>query len=217
MSDHSLPLLVLGAGGHAKVLIEIFQLNQQKVIGIITPDLHIEDIFEGLNIIGDDTAIDKYDPTKILLINGLGAIPGNRQRWNLSDVMRKKGFKFDNVIHPNSIIAKDVILAEGVQLMAGSIIQPGCKIGQDSIINTGVKIDHDSSIGFKCHIAPGVTLSGGVHIGNNVHIGTGVQVIQGIQVGDHSVIASGTTVYKDVPSGVMVRQNAKIVMEKIKG
>ena len=70
MSDHSLPLLVLGAGGHAKVLIEIFQLNQQKVIGIITPDLHIEDIFEGLNIIGDDTAIDKYDPTKILLING---------------------------------------------------------------------------------------------------------------------------------------------------
>jgi len=216
MSNQSLPLLILGAGGHAKVLIDTFRLNQQEIIGVVTPDLDSGSVFEGLNVIGDDDVVYKYDPVEILLINGLGALPSNRQRWHLSDLMRRKGFRFKNVIHPNSIIASDVLFAEGVQLMAGTIIQPGCKIGQDSIINTGAQIEHDTSIGDQCHIAPGVTLSGEVQIGDNVHIGTGAQVIQGIKIGEGSVIAAGTTVYKDIPSGVMVRQQGRIVMEVMK-
>ena len=217
MNSKSLPLLILGAGGHAKVLIEIFRLHQQKTLGIISPNLNSGSIFEGLNVLGDDEAVYKYNPKEILLINAVGALPNNQNRWHLSNLMRKKRFKFDNVIHPSSIVANDLSIGEGVQLMAGTIIQPGCKIGQDSIVNTGARIDHDTSIGDQCHIAPGVTICGDVQIGNNVHIGTGSQVLQGIKIGNHTVIAAGTLVYKDIPSGVLVKHNVKMLIESLKG
>jgi len=216
MTGQALPLLILGAGGHAKVLLEVLSQERHKIIGVVTPHLDSGTDYLGLAVIGSDEVVFEYGTQEVLLINGIGSLPGKHHRWRLSDLMRKKGFRFDSVIHPNSIIASDVLFAEGVQLMAGTIIQPGCEIGQDSIINTGAQIEHDTIIGNKCHIAPGVTLSGEVQIGDNVHVGTGAQVIQGIKIGEGSVIAAGTTVYKDVPSGVMVRQQASIVMKELK-
>ena len=217
MSDQSLPLLILGAGGHAKVLLEALFQEQHKIIGVATPHLDSGTDYLGVNVLGSDEAVFEYDIQEVLLINGVGSVPGKHLRWDLSVTMRERGYRFGSVIHPNSTIANDVLFADGVQLMAGTIIQPGCKIGQDSIINTGSQVDHDSIIGDQCHIAPGVTLSGDVQVGNNVHIGTGAQVIQGIQIGDNAVIAAGTTVYKDVPSGTLVRQNVEIVIESLKG
>ena len=217
MRGQTQSLLILGAGGHAKVLLEVLFQEQHNIIGVSTPHLERGTDYLGLVVIGSDKAVFEYDTQEVLLINGIGSLPGVEHRWDLSVKMRERGYRFGSVIHPNSTIATDVVFAEGVQLMAGTIIQPGCKIGQDSIINTGTLIDHDTSIGDQCHIAPGVTLSGDVQIGNNVHIGTGAQVIQGIQIGDNAVIAAGTTVYKDVPSGTLVRQNVEIVIESLKG
>ena len=185
-------------------------------MGVITPHLYSETNYLGLPIIGNDESVFKYSSDEVLMINGIGSLPGKKRRWNLAITMRERGYQFSNVIHPNTTISSDLLLAEGVQIMAGVIIQPGSKIGQDSIINTGSHIDHDTVIGAQCHVGPGVTISGGVKIENNVHIGTGAKVIQGVTIGTGSVIAAGTTVYKDVPSGVMVRQQAKIVMEKLK-
>lgn len=211
-----LPLLIHGAGGHTKVLLDVLLKERRHIIGIVTPHLDSGTNYLGLSVIGNDESVFKYDTQEVLLINGIGSLPGKQQRWNLSMMMRERGYRFSRVIHPNSTIATDVLLAEGVQIMAGVIIQPGCKIGQDSIINTGSQIDHDVIIGDNCHIAPGVTISGEVKIGDNVHIGTGAKVIQRLTIGAGSVIAAGTTVYKDVPSGVKVHQQARIVMEEFK-
>ena len=216
MIEEFLPLLILGAGGHTKVLLEALLRGQHKIIGVVTPNLDSGTNYLGVTVLGSDEAVFEYDTQEVLLINGVGSLPGKQHRWNLSVTMREKGYRFGSVIHPNSIISTDVLFAEGVQLMAGTIIQPGCKIGRDSIINTGAQIDHDTIIGDQCHIAPGVTISGDVKVGNNVHIGTGVQVIQGINIGEGSVIAAGTTVYKDVPRGVMVRQQVRTVMKELK-
>ena len=216
MSGQSLPLLILGAGGHAKVLLEALFQEQHKIIGVAAPHLDSGDDYLGLAVIGSDEVVFEYNTQEVLLINGVGSLPGKQNRWDLSVTMRERGYRFGSVIHPNSTIATDVLFAEGVQLMAGAIIQPGCKIGRDSIINTGAQIDHDTIVGDQCHISPSVTLSGDVQVGNNVHIGTGVQVIQGINIGEGSVIAAGTTVYKDVPRGVMVRQQVSTVMKELK-
>ena len=216
MREELLPLLILGAGGHAKVLLEALLREQHKIIGVVTPDLDSGTDYLGVTVLGSDEAVFEYDTQEVLLINGIGSLPGKQHRWDLSVTMRERGYQFGSVIHPNSSIATDVLLAEGVQLMAGTTIQPGCNIGQDSIINTGTQIDHDTIIGDQCHMAPGVTISGEVQIGNSVHIGTGAKVIQGITIGEGSVIAAGTTVYKDVPSGVMVRQKVSTVMKEIK-
>jgi len=216
MNNVSLPYLVLGAGGHAKVLIDALRQNQHKIVGVVTPDMNRGDNYLGLKVVGGDETILEYASQDIILINGVGSLPGKQQRWVLSVTMREKGYQFGKVIHPNSIVSSDVMLADGAQLLAGTIIQPGCKVGQDSIINTGAQIDHDSIIGDHCHIAPGVTLSGDVRIGNSVHIGTGAQVTQGIRIDDGSVIAAGTTIYNDVPSGMLVYQQATTVMEALK-
>tara|TARA_B100002051_G_scaffold275822_1_gene321186 strand:- start:4178 stop:4819 length:642 start_codon:yes stop_codon:yes gene_type:complete len=210
------PAIILGAGGHAKVLAEALIQSGSEVLGFVTPDAVPEEEFFGYRILGDDDVVKTYNSDDILLANGIGMLPRQTLRWRLAAQMRKDGYSFVTVRHPSAIVSSDIILYEGVQVMAGAIIQPGCKIGQDSIINTGSQIEHDTTIGDQCHIAPGVTLSGEVHVGDNVHIGTGAQVIQGIKIGEGSVIAAGTTVYKDVPSGMMVRQQVRIVMEILK-
>jgi len=209
--------LILGAGGHAKVLIEAIRSTQQEVNGVITLDLGYHDDFMGVPVLGGDEIIFEYDPQEVLLINGVGSLPRKYRRWHLSSMMRKNGYKFGSVIHITAIVAEDVMLAEGVQLMAGVTVQPGSKIGLDTIINTGSLIDHDTIIGDCCHIAPGVTLSGCVSVGNSVHIGTGAQVIQGVSIGNNVIIAAGTTVYSDIPDGMMVKQQAELNMEAIKG
>jgi sugar O-acyltransferase (sialic acid O-acetyltransferase NeuD family) len=208
-----LPLLILGAGGHAKVLLEVINKENLQVIGIVSPHLKRGVNYLGLPVIGNDENIFEFDSKEVLLVNGIGVLPKNHLRSNLALKMRKMGYQFSSIIHPNSIISSDVSLSDGVQIMAGVIIQPSCKIGQDTIVNTGSQIDHDTIIGSQCHIAPGVVISGGVKIGDNVHIGSGAKVIQGITIGKDSVIAAGTTVYKDVPDGVKVRQHMKIIME----
>lgn len=118
-------------------------------------------------------------------------------------------------MHPKAIIASDVDIAEGVQVMAGAVIQLSCKIRQDSIINTGALIDHDCLISDNCHIAPGATLSGSVNIDRNCHIGTSAQIINNIVVGGHFIFAAGSTVYKDVPDNMIIKNTMQTTLQKV--
>jgi len=209
MNIQDRPVIILGAGGHAKVASEVLELSNHNFFGYITPDLDVGTKLNYGVVLGDDSIIDSYSINEIALVNGIGMLPKNNLRFNVSTMMRSKGYSFARVIHPSSILAADVLLEDGVQIMAGSIIQPGVRIGKDSIINTGVIIDHDCYIGENCHLAPGVICSGGVTIEKNVHIGTGSQIIQGVRIGENSVIAAGSVIYKDVPKNVLIKQNLK--------
>ena len=213
----SKPLIVLGAGGHAKVVMEILRLSGRTVIGLIDPGKPAGSTCLGTTVLGDNDVIHNYSPGEVELINGLGAMPGNSLRWEISQQMKQQGFRFATIQHPSAIIADNVQLAAGVQLMAGTIIQPGVKIGEDSIINTGVHIDHDCNIGACCHLAPGVVLSGGVILGTKVHVGTGTSVIQNIEIGQGSIIAAGSIVYKDIPHGVKYIQSRTEQFKSIGG
>jgi sugar O-acyltransferase (sialic acid O-acetyltransferase NeuD family) len=115
-----------------------------------------------------------------------------------------KGFTFATIVHPSAVVASDVALGEGAQIMAGAIIQPGSRIGMNTIVNTKASVDHDCLIGDHVHLSPGVTLSGDVRIYNGVHIGTGATVIQGITIGANSLVGAGSVVIADVPSEIRV-------------
>jgi sugar O-acyltransferase (sialic acid O-acetyltransferase NeuD family) len=210
------PIIILGAGGHAKVIAEVLRLSNVKIHGFVTPDLEAGTEFFGATILGDDAVIFNYSADEIQLANGVGALPGQFLRWALASAMRKKGYRFTTIVHQSTVVATDVVLEEGVQLMAGVVIQPGTTVGRDTIINTGTIIDHDCCIAENCHLAPGVVSSGGVEIGKNVHVGTGVKIIQGVNIGEASMIAAGSTIYKDVPAGMLVKQKLNTVMEVIK-
>lgn len=193
------PVLILGAGGHAKVLIEALLKSGVTISGITDSDPALvgTNLFN-VTVLGGDNIVDNFLQSEILLVNGLGSLSVPTKRKGLFDHYRSSGYSFATIIHPSAIIASDVIIKEGAQIMAGVVIQPGCLIGSNSIINTCASLDHDCLIGNNVHIAPGVTLSGGVTVGQDSHIGTGATVIQGINIGSYSVVGAGSVVIRDV-------------------
>lgn len=199
----SMPVIVLGAGGHAKVLINTLQLCSIEILGVTDPvsSRLIEKNVLGVPIIGTDDKLRNYSAEKVQLVNGLGSVGLPMARRRLFDEYKKLGFTFATVVHPNAVVAADVKFGEGAQIMAGVVLQPGLTIGDNVIINTGASLDHDCTIGSHTHLAPGVTLSGHVYVGSCSHIGTGASVVQGIKIGDDSLVGAGSVVLKDIPDG----------------
>jgi len=190
--------LVLGAGGHAKVVAEVLRLTGMIVDGFVTPDKEVGSEFFSSTIIGTDDVVMQWKSDELNLFNGIGSLPNSNLRWIIAEKMRENGYIFGKIVHPSSIVAQDVTVDEGVQVMANAVIQPGTSIGQDSIINTGSSVDHDCLIGKQCHLAPGVTCSGGVQIGDGCHIGTGTVITQGVKIGMGSIVAAGSVVFRDL-------------------
>lgn len=196
----SLPVIVLGCGGHARVLIEAIILAGDKILGVTDPKPERElKIPSGIPFLGNDDDVLKYPNSSVLLVNGLGSVSDTSLHTSVYRHFKAKGYGFATVMHPSAVIASDVAIGEGAQIMAGVVIQNGTWIGHNVIVNTRASVDHDCIISPHAHVAPGVTLSGGVEVGEGTHIGTGATVIQGVRIGPRSVIGAGAVVVKDVP------------------
>lgn len=195
----SKPVVVLGGGGHGRVLLEMLKQLDVEVLGVVDPGLEVGSDCRGIRVLGGDEVVLAFSPEQLLLVNAIGSLPRDKGlRQSLYLQFQRQGYFFKTLQHPSALLAEDVSLADGVQIMAGSIVQTGAKIAENTIVNTGAIVDHDCVIGAHAHLAPGVVLSGGVTVGDQVHIGTGAIVIQGINIGDGSVIGAGCVVTKDV-------------------
>jgi sugar O-acyltransferase (sialic acid O-acetyltransferase NeuD family) len=200
-----LPVIVLGGGGHCRVLLDTLGLLGKKVLGVCEKDVvGIGSIVNGVPVIGTDDEVLRFHRHDVELVNGIGSVGSTGVRAALFKHFRSLGYRFSTVIHPTAIIASDVVVEEGAQIMAGAVIQTGCRIGFNSIINTRASIDHDCVIGADAHLAPGVVLSGNVNVCRGVHIGTGAIVIQGINICQNSIVGAGSAVLRDVAEGVTV-------------
>jgi len=192
-------IVVLGAGGHAAVLVEMLITQKFDIRALVSPDKPKNtNTFANLAHWQDEAKILKLDPKSILLVNGIGSMPRSHARQEVYKKFTEAGFKFLTLISPHAFVSPSVEIGSGVQIMAGSIIQTGCKIGDNSIVNTGAIVDHGCQIGRHNHLAPGATLSGEVVTAEGVHIGTGATLIQGIQIAAFSIIGAGAIVTKSV-------------------
>ena len=201
----ALPVIVLGAGGHGRVLIDTLRCIGARILGCTSNEsVRPNGLPDDIEFLGDDGAVFGRSLGSVYLVNGLGSVAGTRPRNALYERFKAEGYRFAQTVHPSAVVASDVALGEGVQIMAGAVIQPGARIGDNSLINTGATVDHDCEIGAHAHIAPGATLSGGVRVGDGAHIGTGATVIQGITIGHGSLVAAGATVIEPVPDHVTV-------------
>ncbi len=200
-----LPLVLLGAGGHARVLLALARAADHEVVGVCDPALAAEGAAQWLEVpvLGGDEAVAGLDASRVGLINGIGQLVGSLARRNLYQRMTAAGHVFPALIHPAAWVAPDVVLEGGVQVMAGAVVQPGCRIGENSIINTRAGVDHDCRIGAHVHIAPGATLCGGVQVGDDAFIGAGALLIQGIHVGERAVLGAGASLVKDLAADLV--------------
>ena len=215
MDSLELPVIVIGGGGHAKVVIGALLQCGGSILGFVDLNPALPSLLGARNLGGDEQVF-LHAPAEVQLVNGVGCIASTANRQEVYDRFTRRGYCFAIVKHPSAIISRDVQIEHGAQIMAGAILQPGSRVGANAIVNTGAIIDHDCVIGAHAHVAPGVTLSGGVHIGAGAHVGTGASIIQGIQVGAGSVVGAGAVVINDVPAGVtMVGVPARILAKTI--
>jgi sugar O-acyltransferase (sialic acid O-acetyltransferase NeuD family) len=194
----NLPVILLGAQGHAKVVLDVLREGGFEVLGFVTREAGEKGALEDLASLGDERALERYTPDKVVLANGLGTVGPTARRRTLFDRMRARGYRFLTLVHPRACVARSAVLSEGAQVMAGAVLQPDVSVGANSIINTSASIDHDCMIGEHVHIAPGVTLSGSVRVGDRSHIGTGAAVIQGVTIGEDAFVAAGAVVTANV-------------------
>ncbi len=198
------PLILVGAGGHAKVLADLILEKGIELLGVVDRQGEKGLWHFDLPLLGDDDTLALYPPDQVALVIGIGSLPGQALRYRIQERLTAQGYDFPSLIHPRAYVARGVELGVGAQIMAGSIIQPGCHLGEHVIVNTGASIDHDCYLGNHIHIAPGVVLSGGVTIGARVHIGTGAIIAQGVRVGADAVIGAGASVVRNVAAGARV-------------
>lgn len=197
------PLVLLGAGGHARVLLALVRANGNEVLGVCDPALKAkgQPDWEGIPVLGDDDALLQIGPDKVGLVLGVGQLPYKTTRADLYQAWSQRGYSFPPLVHPNAWVSPDVALSDGLQIMAGAVVQPGCVFGNNIIVNTNAGLDHDCHIGNNVHIAPGATLCGSVTVGIGAFIGAGAVVIQNLHVGSGAVVGAGVTLVRNLQPG----------------
>lgn len=188
-------MILYGASGHAKVVIESITASGEKIVAIFDDNEAIKKILT-YNVLG------KYDdqtfPDQQLIIS----VGANSTRKKIAQRLK---CKFGKSIHPSAWISPTAILEEGTVVMGGAVLNADVRVGKHVIVNTSCSIDHDSQVDDFVHVSPGATLCGGVTVGEGTHIGAGATVIQNIRIGKWVIIGAGSVVVDDIPDYAVVR------------
>ncbi|MGI1799531.1 MULTISPECIES: acetyltransferase [Priestia] len=203
-------LLILGAGGHGKVVSEIAQLMKHWEQVAFLDDR--EDVSEvlGIPIVGKLADLPAF---KKKYEYAFVAIGSNNARVTWTKKLSDHGFKIPILIHPSSTVSAKSSIEEGTVIMAGAVVNPDARIGKSCIINTASTIDHDCLLQDGVHTSPGAHLGGTVKVGERTWICIGATIINNINIGYDSVIAAGAVVTKDVPSNVLVAGVPAVIKE----
>jgi len=210
------PIAIWGASGHALVVSDIVKLRGQYEIGGFIDDVNInrkgetfadKPIWTG----GEVFSLLKQKGIEHVVL-GFGHCSG---RVDVADRLKRNGFRVLTVIHPDAVISSNVTIGEGTIVMAGVIIDPGCKIGRYAVINNSAIISHGSTIDDGVHICPGVSLGGNVHVEPCSWIGIGSCVTEDLCVGARSYVGAGSVVIRDIPSDSLAYGNPARVKGKI--
>jgi len=195
-------IIVYGASGHAKVLLDTLErMGEYEIVGLVDDNVKLvgQEVF-GHRVLGDTRILGEVRAMGVeASIVGIG---DNKTRGALANRMLEYGLELINAIHPSACISGGVHIGPGSAMMANAVVNADSSLGANVIVNTAATIDHDNVIGDCVHLSPGVHLSGGVTIGAYSHLGTGVVVIPNIRIGEHVTVAAGSVVTKDLPDGI---------------
>lgn len=203
-ASDSRPVVVLGAGGHAAVVIDALRQAGRSLLGCLDP-VAAPGSTGPLDcaILGGDEWLAHRRADEIELVNGVGATDaaaaeGGSRRAQLHHRWQHR-FAFASVLHPAAIVATGCDIDAGAQIMAGAVLQTGARIGPAGIVNTGARIDHDCQLGTLVHVAPGAVLCGDVVVADGAFIGAGATIVPGVRIGSNARVGAGMTVLGDVP------------------
>jgi len=197
----------IGAGGHARVVIEILRLmGGYDLAGLLDPrpELHNTQVL-GVPVLGDDSLLPGlYAQGVHHAFIGLGGTGDTRPRRRLYELAREQGFEIVAALHPQAVLSPSAQIGHGPTVMAGAVINAAACLGENVIVNSGAIVEHDCVIGNHVHIASGARLASTVHVGDGAHIGLGACIRQCVRIGAGALIGAGAVVVKDVPDDAVV-------------
>ncbi len=185
-------LIIFGAGGHGKVILETARVAGWSVQGILDDRLMVK------GLMGVPVSLpDGFDYTKAPITIAIGR----------NDIRKKIFLSLKGItqlapviLHPFSGISPSASFGAGSVVLGGVVVNADSRVGQNCILNTSCSVDHDCIIGDHVHIGPGARLAGGVQIGTETLIGAGAVVLPGVKIGSRVVIGAGAVVNRNVPS-----------------
>ena len=198
-------IVLFGASGHAKVVIDIAEKSGVLVRALFDDNaaLHGKMVY-GYKVAGGKEALlaplSLLRAHRIVVAIGNNAIRAQVAEW----LVANGGTLSEALVHPSAQVARGAGAGAGSVVMAGAVINSDSRIGRNAIVNTGAHIDHDCTIGDAVHIAPGVTLCGGIVVGNNTLIGAGAVVLPNLHIGKNVTVGAGVVVLDDIGEGKTV-------------
>ncbi|ADI28209.1 acetyltransferase [Geobacillus sp. C56-T3] len=194
------PIVVIGQGGHSKVVQDMIAADGRYQIVAILDDKYQEMnerdgmVYGPVSVVSD--LIDEDPDVKLII-----AIGNNRVRADIVERIQVDHERFATIIHPSAVISPSARIGAGTVVMPNCVVNAHAEIGKHVIINTGAIVEHDNRIGDYAHISPNATLTGNVVIGEGAHVGAAATVIPGIRIGSWSLIGAGSVVIRDILDG----------------
>ncbi|HOV25848.1 MAG TPA: acetyltransferase [Pseudobacteroides sp.] len=199
-------LIIIGAGGHGKVVADIaIKTNKWQNIAFLDDESNKTNL--GIMVIGKTYDVSKYKDEADFFV----AIGNNAARENIQEKLIANGASIAILIHPDATIGADVEIGIGTVVMAGVVINSSSKIGKGCIINTNSSIDHDNIIEDYVHISPGANLAGTVKVGRGSWLGIGSIISNNVSICSGCILGAGAVAVKDITEpgtyvGVPVRK-----------
>lgn len=191
-------VVILGGGGHAKVLISVVRKLSWTIVGYV--DQRDVGPVLGAPHAGDDGVLPGLlvrHPGCVAAL-GVGKVDASARRADLQSATEALGFEFPAIVSPNAVVNHEVELGAGTAVFDGAVVNAGAVLGPTCIVNTNATVEHDCRIGTNVHIAPGATVSGDVTIGEHTFVGAGAVVIHGVRIAASCVIGAGSMVTHDL-------------------
>lgn len=196
-------LILIGAGGHSKVIQDIAASNGLKLYAIV--DDAFEEIKKEKGIIyANPSFLDDLDSTELQDYKFCISVGNNVLRKTLFERLRIPLGQYAVLIHPSAVLSSSAKIGFGTVVMPNAVINADTVIGNHCIINSSAVIEHDNTLGDYVHVSPRASLCGTVSIGEGTHIGAGAVIIPGKRIGSWSTVGAGAAVVKDVGNRVTV-------------
>ena len=209
------PVVILGGGGHASVLVDILRAQGRKIKAIVCPDsIAQRGIFAGILHLKQDDDVLMFSTSDVLLVNGIGMLPKSSLKRKVNEYFLNLGYQFETVVSDDAFVSPFAKLSPGSQVFSGAIIQAGATVGEHCIINSGSIVEHDCSIGVYNHIAPGATLCGQVVTEDDVYVGANATVIQNVKLAQGSIVGAGSVVTQSLLSKQVCYPNLNTIKGK---
>ncbi len=207
---HKPPVVVLGAGGHAKVIIEALRAVGRDVAGCLDPRGGADPL-PGAPVLGGDDWLDSADARGVEIAVGVGANPGTAARKHLHELAASKGASFCLVVAPGAWVSPTAVLGSGAQILTNAVVHAGAKVGSGAVVNTAAIVEHDATVGDHAFLSPRAVICGAATVGELAFIGAGAIVLPGVNVGRRAVVPAGAVVRRDLPDdAILVDGRARV-------